>query len=151
MNGRIVYYSPVGTLEITSDGDHLIGVRKISKVAGTFSRDTITDMTVSQLKEYFNGERKVFDVPLAPQGTAFQRSVWSKLAELPFGETRSYGDIAAAIGKPSASRAAGNAVGSNPILIIIPCHRIIRSDGALGGFSAGLEMKKYLLRLEHII
>ena len=139
MSGRIVYHSPVGALEITSDGDHLIGVRKISKVTGTFSHDIITDMTLSQLKEYFNAERRVFDVPLAPQGTAFQRSVWSKLAELPFGETRSYGDIAAAIGKPAACRAAGNAVGKNPILIIIPCHRIIRSDGALGGFSAGNE------------
>ncbi len=151
MSGRIVYNSPVGFLEIISEGNFLTDVRKVGEISGEIFPDRVTEMTKKQLVEYFAGTRREFDIPLAPQGTEFQRSVWKKLAEIPFGETRSYGDISKAIGKTSASRAVGNAVGRNPILIIIPCHRIIRSDGKTGGFSAGTDVKEFLLRSEKII
>lgn len=149
MSGRMIYDSPVGLLEIVSDGQALLSVRSVNKAAGEYFRDDITDTAEKQLKEYFGGKRKVFDIPTAPEGTDFRRRVWQALSTVPYGETRSYGEIAAAIGAPSASRAVGNAVGDNPVLIIIPCHRVIRSGGKLGGFSAGTEMKKFLLKLEN--
>jgi methylated-DNA-[protein]-cysteine S-methyltransferase len=101
-----------------------------------------------QLAEYFAGDRQDFDLPLAPEGTAFQRTVWRALAEIPYGETRSYGQIAHAIGKPAAVRAVGAANGSNPLAIIVPCHRVIGSSGRLVGYGGGLPMKRMLLDLE---
>ena len=101
-----------------------------------------------QLREYFDGTRHSFDVPLSPAGTDFQRQVWRALADIPFGETRSYRQIAEAAGRPDAARAVGAACGRNPILIMIPCHRALGSDGSLTGFAAGLERKKSLLELE---
>lgn len=101
-----------------------------------------------QLGEYFAGERRRFDLPLAPEGTPFQRAVWSELARIPFGETRSYGEVARALGKPGASRAVGRANGANPIPIVVPCHRVVGSDGSLTGFGGGLEAKAALLALE---
>lgn len=101
-----------------------------------------------QLEEYFKGRRRTFDLPLAPQGTSFQRKVLEALQAIPYGETRSYKDIAAAIGQPKAVRAVGAANAKNPIPIVIPCHRVIGSDGSLTGFGGGLEVKRTLLRLE---
>jgi methylated-DNA-[protein]-cysteine S-methyltransferase len=101
-----------------------------------------------QLEEYFAGERREFDLPLAPEGTPFERSVWDELRRIPFGETRSYGEIARAIGRPSASRAVGRANGANPIPIVVPCHRVIGADGSLTGFGGGLEAKSRLLEIE---
>jgi methylated-DNA-[protein]-cysteine S-methyltransferase len=101
-----------------------------------------------QLAEYFAGERREFDLRLAPQGTPFERSVWEELRRIPFGETRSYGEIARAIGRPSASRAVGRANGANPIPIVVPCHRVIGADGSLTGFGGGLEAKSRLLEIE---
>ena len=102
----------------------------------------------SQLSEYFAGQRQRFCVPLHFQGTDFQRQVWAALLDIPFGETRSYADIARAIGRPTATRAVGAANGRNPISIIAPCHRVVGSNGALTGFAGGVETKKYLLDLE---
>lgn len=102
----------------------------------------------SQLQQYFAGERRQFELPLAPEGTTFQKSVWQALTEIPFGETRSYRDIAVRLGQSGAMRAVGGANGANPIPIIIPCHRVIAADGSLGGFSAGLWRKQKLLALE---
>ncbi len=101
-----------------------------------------------QLIEYAAGKRRKFDVRLAPLGSPFQRRVWKELEKIPFGETRSYGEIARALGVPNASRAVGGANGSNPISIIVPCHRVIGSSGALTGYGGGLEMKRRLLELE---
>lgn len=101
-----------------------------------------------QLAEYFAGERQEFDLELAPEGTPFERSVWEELRKIPFGETRSYGEIARAIGHPSASRAVGRANGANPLPIVVPCHRVIGADGSLTGFGGGLENKSRLLELE---
>jgi len=103
---------------------------------------------VNQLQGYFAGERQCFELPLAPSGTAFQQQVWSTLQKIPFGETWSYGQLAAHIGKPTASRAVGAANGLNPIPVIIPCHRVIGASGKLTGFGGGLDTKRYLLNLE---
>jgi methylated-DNA-[protein]-cysteine S-methyltransferase len=103
---------------------------------------------VRQLREYFSGRRTEFDLPLAPQGTTFQRGVWRQLQEIPYGETISYGELAKRVGNPKASRAVGAANGQNPIPIVIPCHRVIGSNGKLTGFGGGLPTKEALLALE---
>jgi len=103
---------------------------------------------VRQLQEYFAGKRADFDLPLAPEGTEFQRAVWRCLQEIPYGETISYGELAKRVGNPKASRAVGAANGSNPIPIVIPCHRVIGSNGKLTGFGGGLPTKERLLALE---
>ena len=103
-----------------------------------------------QLAEYFDGRRKNFELPLKPDGTEFELAVWEELIKIPYGETVSYGEIARRIGKPAAVRAAASAVGRNPIPIIIPCHRVIRSDGSIGGFAWGLDVKRHLLAIEGV-
>ena len=102
----------------------------------------------AQLTDYFAGRRTAFDLPLDLRGTDFQRAVWEALLAIPYGETRSYGDIAAAIGRPRAARPVGQAVGANPVGVIVPCHRVIGSDGRLTGYGGGLDLKRALLRLE---
>lgn len=101
-----------------------------------------------QLTDYLAGKRKSFQLPLAPEGAEFQKTVWKALQEIPCGEVRSYGDVARSIGHPKAFRAVGMANSKNPILIFIPCHRVVGSNGDLVGYAAGLEVKKYLLNLE---
>ncbi len=101
-----------------------------------------------QLDEYFAGKRRAFDLPLSPTGTEFQRKVWTTLATIPYGETISYAQLAARIGKPSAMRAVGAANGRNPLPIVLPCHRVIGADGSLTGFGGGLPTKQFLLKLE---
>ena len=105
--------------------------------------------TAKQLEEYFKGKRKVFDIPLELEGTAFQMAVWKALLKIPYGETRSYKDIAAIAGNAKACRAAGMANNRNPIAIIVPCHRVIGADGSLTGYGGGLDKKQYLLELEN--
>lgn len=101
-----------------------------------------------ELLEYFDGQRKAFDVPTDAKGTAFQKCVWAELSRIPFGVTRSYLDIATRLGKPSATRAVGAANGRNPVSIIVPCHRVIGADGSLTGFGGGMDAKRFLLTLE---
>jgi len=110
--------------------------------------DEVLLETARQLGAYFAGERESFDIPLKPAGTPFQLRVWSALRDIPFGETRTYGQLASAIGDPSAMRAVGAANGRNTIAIVVPCHRVIGADGSLTGFGGGIERKKFLLRLE---
>ena len=151
------YYSyyefSIGTLVIGEDG---VGISHIflpgtADVSAAVQKETpLIAAAAAQLREYFAGERKEFDLPLAPQGTAFQRRVWEKLCEIPYGERRSYGELAGMIGNPKASRAVGMANHRNPIMIVIPCHRVLGKDGSLTGYAGGLEMKKVLLNLEHI-
>lgn len=105
---------------------------------------------VRELSEYFEGKRKTFEFPLDLQGTDFQRKVWMRLREIPFGQTCSYKDIAVGIGKPGATRAVGNANGQNSVCIAIPCHRVIAADGSIGGYSGGLQFKRRLLKVEGI-
>ncbi len=101
-----------------------------------------------QLIEYFEGRRKTFDLPLDMTGTVFQREVWNALIDIPYGKTLSYGEVAKIVKKPGSARAIGNAVARNPVSIVVPCHRVIGSDGSLVGFGGGMEAKKELLRLE---
>ncbi|WP_415885195.1 methylated-DNA--[protein]-cysteine S-methyltransferase [Neptuniibacter sp. QD72_48] len=110
--------------------------------------NALTNQCVSELSEYFAGKRVRFDVPLAPNGTKFQQSVWNALNDIPYGKTCSYGEVAKKIGNPKAARAIGMANNRNPIPIIIPCHRVLGSNGNLTGYAGGLENKSYLLNLE---
>ena len=111
----------------------------------------VLDAVEAQLGEYFAGDRVAFDVPLDLRGTDFQVSVWQALAEIPFGETSTYGDQAARIGRPKAARAVGAANGMNPVSIVLPCHRIVGKDGSLTGFAGGLDTKRFLLDHEQAI
>ena len=103
---------------------------------------------VRRIREYFSGGRKEFELELAPAGTPFQRRVWAEILKIPYGQTRTYGQIAEAVGKPSAARAVGMACGRNPIWIAVPCHRVVGFGGKLTGYAGGLDKKKYLLDLE---
>lgn len=109
----------------------------------------LMDRTASELAEYFDGKRKHFDIPFALHGTPFQKAVWDALCHIPYGETRSYKEIAAAVGNPKASRAVGMANNKNPIPLLVPCHRVIGASGLLVGYAGGLDLKKKLLKLEN--
>lgn len=148
--------SPVGDLRAQTDGTHLVALHFAS--AGDDAPDPpgrcdATHPLLAKLRrelaEYFAGERRTFDVPLAPQGTPFQQSVWTALLAIPYGTTESYGALAARIGKPAAVRAVGLANGRNPVPILIPCHRVIGADGTLTGYGGGLPRKQALLALEN--
>lgn len=142
----------VGTLRLVSDGSELTRVEFENQhqlePEDVLASDTVLERAANQLQEYFSGQRSQFDLPLKADGTEFQQSVWSALGRIPFGELRSYRDIAHDIGRLKAVRAVGAANGANPLPIIVPCHRVIGSDGSLTGFSGGLETKKKLLKLE---
>jgi methylated-DNA-[protein]-cysteine S-methyltransferase len=144
--------TPIGPLTVAVDDDarlcHVLFEKGRYGAAGreTWTRDPAALRTVrAQLLEYFAGARKTFDLALAPAGTPFQQRVWSALCEIPFGTTRSYGDVARRIGAPSAVRAVGAANGRNPLPIVIPCHRVIGSNGKMTGFGGGLPVKQFLL------
>ena len=123
---------------------------RIAKVLATpfLTTGQVSRGVEGQLREYFGGHRAQFDLPLAPEGTAFQRTVWRHLQDIPYGETISYGELAKRVGNPKASRAVGAANGQNPIPIVIPCHRVIGSNGKLTGFGGGLPTKEALLAIE---
>ena len=147
--------SPIGPLLIAGDSEaiRLIGFPKNGKpqrpeAGWTESAGGPLAEVVRQLREYFAGQRTGFELPLALEGTEFQRKVWRKLQEIPYGETISYGELAKRVGNPKASRAVGSANGKNRIPIVIPCHRVIAGDGGLGGFGGGLSVKEKLLSLE---
>lgn len=146
--------SPLGPLLLVA-GEH--GLRRIllpecgaaATPAADWQRDDAALATArGQLEAYFAGQRRTFDLPLAPEGTAFQLAVLKALAEIPYGQTRSYGEIARRLGRPTASRAVGAANGRNPLAIVLPCHRVIGSDGSLTGYAGGLDAKRWLLRHE---
>jgi len=149
--------SPIGRLLLLGDGHALTGLWMIDAdrhttrfdEAGLTPRPEAFREVAAQLEAYFAGDLKEFTVPLAPSGTSFQLAVWTELTKIPYGSTVSYGDIARALGKRLvASRAVGLANGANPISVIVPCHRVIGSDGSLTGYGGGLERKELLLRLE---
>jgi voltage-dependent potassium channel beta subunit len=146
--------SPVGRLRLRASGEGLTAIefaaraRMAAPSGGDAPAQALLARAVGQLEEYFAGRRRSFDLPLAPAGTAFQRRCWQALAAIPYGETRSYADIAAAIGQPKALRAVGLANHRNPLPIVVPCHRVIGADGSLTGYGGGLEAKRRLLALE---
>ena len=139
--------TPLGFIEINGDQDALVSVIFLDsegcKVSESIS-DELKD-PVEQLNEYFEGKRQVFSLKLSPEGTDFQKRVWKQLEEIPFGKTISYQQMANQLGDPKVIRAAASANGKNPISIIIPCHRVIGSDGSLTGYAGGLQRKKWLL------
>jgi len=144
--------SPIGRLLLTGDGSALTGLYlaehvRVVKPLGTRD-DSVFVETARQLAEYFEGERRVFELPLAPSGTPFQLRVWQLLQDIGYGERRSYGELAAELGNPNAARAVGLANGRNPISIIVPCHRVVGSKGALTGYSGGITNKQWLLEFE---
>lgn len=156
------FESPIGTLRLAAT-EHGVVQISLPRSSGAGFRGSLSrrvpdaeliewlpplDKLRQQLSEYFEGKRKTFDVPLDLRGTAFQLAVWRALSEIPFGETRSYGDIARVIGRPKAFRAVGAANGANPIPLVVPCHRVVASDGTIGGYGGGLEVKKRLLAFE---
>lgn len=146
--------SPIGKLFLVASEIGLRGIyweKQTSPMLKQNESHKILDLAVSELKEYFAGKRKKFQVPLELIGTKFQKEVWMALRAVPYGKTLSYKDIAQKIKNPKAMRAVGSANGKNPLCIIIPCHRIISSDGSLGGYSGGLHIKTKLLNLENTL
>jgi methylated-DNA-[protein]-cysteine S-methyltransferase len=145
--------TPIGRLVLESDGDVLIGVwLPHERRHGRRDADDVPPVlkeTATQLEEYFAGERHDFDVPMELDGTPFQREVWAELSRIPYGETISYGELARRVGRPSAPRAVGQANGRNPIPIIVPCHRVLASNG-IGGYGGGLKVKRALLAVEGV-
>jgi methylated-DNA-[protein]-cysteine S-methyltransferase len=146
--------SPVGPLQLTAEDGALTHLfmddqRHAPEVSSAWREDRAAfARIIDQLNAYFDGELTDFDVPVQPAGTGFQQAVWAALQTVPYGETRSYGAIAAQVGRPAASRAVGQANGRNPIAIIIPCHRVIGSSGSLTGYGGGLDRKQWLLAHE---
>ena len=147
---RVAYYTaPVGILEIRTNGKAVIGLKKATTVGVADPDDDLVRAVRRELDSYFAGQLRTFSVPVALSGTAFQEQVWQTLKEIPWGATVSYRDIAVRIGRPKACRAVGQAVHCNPVCIIVPCHRVIGSNGALVGYAEGLDMKQALLAVEN--
>ncbi|MEL6558512.1 MAG: methylated-DNA--[protein]-cysteine S-methyltransferase [Bacteroidota bacterium] len=142
------YDSPVGQLSLTSDGDSLTGLSFASKADQEIAELPVFEETIRQLEEYFAGKRKTFDLPLNNIGTDFQQKVWDELMNIPFGTSVTYKDLSIKLGDLKAIRAVGTANGKNNIAIIVPCHRVIGSDGSLTGYAWGVDKKKWLLRHE---
>ena len=153
------YSSPLGTYVLGSSKKGVVCVKTEGRSKTYLSRwegegielqerGELNLRLIDQLDEYFAGKLREFTIPLDLRGTPFQRRVWDLLCGIPWGETRSYGQIAKALGRPKAARAVGRAVGTNPVSIVVPCHRVIGSDGTLTGYGGGLDRKKALLKLE---
>lgn len=148
--------TPIGTLLLVAEGEGLIAILfEGSEMHPAGLQEAVPDpnlhvlkQAIDQLNQYFQGERKIFDLPLLSTGTIFQQMVWQETAKIPYGETRSYKEIATALGTSNKARAVGQALNRNHLPIVIPCHRVIGSNGQLTGFAGGLDIKRYLLHLE---
>ena len=153
---HLVLDTPIGPLLLVGDDAHLsavwIGTPPAGREAGErrerAAAPAVLQEAARQLEEYFRGERQTFELPLAPTGTDFQQRVWERLQAIPYGQTRSYGQIAAEIGQARASQAVGAANGRNPLSIVVPCHRVVGSDGSITGYAGGIERKQTLLDME---
>jgi len=146
---KTYFKSPLGPIEIVGSSDCILALHFVEKMLpGDAELTFCVKECLKQLGEYFNGKRRKFFLNLQPPGTGFQKSVWRQLGNIPYGKTTSYGEIAGVLGKPRASRAVGSANGKNPIAIIIPCHRVIGSDGSLTGYGGGLWRKRWLIGFE---
>lgn len=145
MKQTALYHSPVGLIQLDYEDGKVTALKKAEPNAQADPPSELSKLVFAQLDEYFAGTRTEFAFPYSLKGTPFQEKVWAALQKIPYGETRSYKDIAEAIGHPKAFRAVGMANNANPIFIAIPCHRVIGSNGSLIGYGGGLEMKKALL------
>ena len=145
---QLLCQSPVGPLTLSASDKALLSVDFGDTRTSGNASNAVLKQAARELSEYFAGERKTFDVPLSPVGTDFQKKVWTALETIPYGETVTYGDIAAKIGKPGAAIAVGQANSRNPIPILIPCHRVIGANGKLVGYTGGMHIKETLLSIE---
>lgn len=156
-----VMRSPIGPLVLSVEDDALVEIDVAAPAASvtaaeleestapcSSSAERVLDEVARQLGAYFAGKLRTFDLPLSPRGTSFQAAVWTGLREIPYGETRSYTDVARGIGRPTAVRAVGRANAQNPLAIVVPCHRVIGADGSPAGYSGGVDKKRALLELE---
>lgn len=142
------YKTTIGNIEIIEEDKYIIGVNFNIESSIEDKETELIKETYKQIKEYLEGKRKLFDIPIKMKGTEFQKKVWKELTKIPYGEIRSYKQIAEGIGKPKASRAVGMANHNNPIAIIVPCHRVIGTNNKLVGYAGGLDIKEKLLRIE---
>ena len=145
------YKSPIGILEIICENEYLTSLKLVKQAGKTNKETTLIKTIKTQLGEYFSGKRNNFDIKIYPKGTEFQKKVWDELLNIPYGNAKSYSEIAATIGNKNAQRAIGSACNKNPIMIIIPCHRVISKNGNLGGFAYGNFVKQELLKIENMI
>lgn len=146
---KTFYLSPIGLLEIQGSEQGISSVSYNAIVERAIENPVCLRDCITQLNEYFSGKRKVFDLKFDLEGSDFQKKVWAEIIKIPYGKTKSYNDIAKKLGDKEAVRAVGHAVGKNPLAVIIPCHRIIGSDGKLVGYTGGLWRKKWLLGFEY--
>lgn len=147
--GFAIYETVFGNIGIGYANGNITFLKKLHEPLTDFGKKTeLTDLVYGQLLEYFDGKRKAFEFPYEMHGTEFQKKVWQALCDIPYGATRSYKDIACAVGNPKASRAVGMANNKNPITIAVPCHRVVGTKGKLVGYAGGLEMKETLLNIE---
>ncbi len=144
------YHSPIGMLKIREEGGRIVKIDIWESQEEIPVSSSVLMRVCDELSEYFDGKRQTFSFPIKTDGTEFQKLVWHELMQVPYGEITTYGELAKKIGRSASARAVGNAVGKNPLLIVIPCHRVCRGDGTLGGFSAGIGRKKALLKAEGI-
>lgn len=144
-----IYRTPMGRVAIEADG-HAITRFAFGpmQLGGVQRATTLTNRASSEVLEYLAGKRTIFDVPVRAEGSAFQRAVWAQISAIPYGETRTYAQVAESLGKPGALQAVGQACGRNPVPLFIPCHRVVGSNGKLGGYAFGPAVKKFLLELE---
>lgn len=142
--------SIIGRIVVEDDGCFVKRVYIDNAFCEAENSSELFKFTKKQLNEYLSGKRKTFDIPLKPEGTEFQRAVWNELCKIPYGRTASYKEIAEAIGKHKAARAVGGANNKNPVMIIIPCHRVVGSNGSLTGYAFGIDIKEKLLNIECI-
>ena len=146
---KFYYKSTIGILEIVCKNNELISLKLADKIGASCLETDFTIKIKTQLDEYFSGKRKNFNIKINPEGTDFQKKIWSELQKIPYGKTKNYSEIAKIIKNENAQRAVGNACNKNPIMIIIPCHRVISKNGNIGGFAYGSSVKQKLLELEN--
>lgn len=142
------YQTKIGRIKIAQEGDAIVEINVTDSEKESERETPLIKKTIKELKEYLEGKRKIFDIPIDTQGTEFQEKVWNALLEIPYGETKSYEDIAKMVGCPKGARAVGMANYNNKIIIIIPCHRVIGKNGKLVGYAGGLPVKEKLLQIE---
>ena len=142
------YQTKIGRIKIAQEGDAIVEINVTDSEKESERETPLIKKTIKELKEYLEGKRKIFDIPIDTQGTEFQEKVWNALLEIPYGETKSYEDIAKMVGCPKGARAVGMANHNNKIIIIIPCHRVIGKNGKLVGYAGGLPVKEKLLQIE---
>lgn len=143
-----LYRCPHGILVIGWDAEQVVSLKLCKESVLHHSPSPVSDLAAKEILEYLEGNRKEFTFPISPAGTSFQTAVWEALRHIPYGQTQTYGQIAAAIGRPGAARSVGQAANRNPIWIVIPCHRVIGSNGSLTGYAGGTELKQSLLELK---